>query len=536
MDRSKRPKPIVLAILDGWGVAPAGPGNAISQARTNFFNDAINNYPVTTLEASSEAVGLPWGEMGNSEVGHMTIGSGRILYQDFPRITKAIWDKSFFENQAIIGAFKNVKRKGSKLHLMGLLSSGGVHSYIEHLYALIDFAKKNGVEELYIHVILDGRDTPFNSGMNFVKRLNERTSRIGLGKIATVAGRYYSMDRDNNWDRIEKAYYAMTEGRSEHHFADPLQAIDQFYKKKIFDEEIPPVVITENNKPVAVIGNNDSIIFFNFRSDRARQLTKAFVVPSFERFNRTEYLKDLYYVSLTEYDRDLPVEVAFPSIIIDSPLAKVISDNGLNQLHIAETEKYAHVTYFFNADREEPFKGEDHILIPSPSVSNYDEKPEMSALELTQRVIKEIERDYYDFIVINYANSDMVGHTGQMKQAIQAIETVDRCLGELAETIRSKSGAMVITADHGNAEIMLNQDTGHLDKEHSTNPVPFILVDESYKGVSFPGAENHLGDPSKIIPQGVLSAFYLMGIWTQSLLNFGFRSRPMVRSREVRPK
>jgi 2,3-bisphosphoglycerate-independent phosphoglycerate mutase len=484
-----RPKPVVLIILDGFGITKPSRANAIDLAKKPNFSSWLKVYPIMLLQAAGEAVGLSWGEMGNSEVGHLCLGSGRIIYQSLPRITRAISDGSFFKNQAFLKACQQVKEKGTALHLMGLLSNGGVHSYNEHLYALLELAKTQGVAKVYIHAFLDGRDTEFNSGLRFIQELQKKLEQIGIGKIATISGRFYAMDRDNHWERTEKTYLAMVEGKAEVSFNDPLKAIEASYVNKVYDEEFVPTVITENNKPVATVNDNDSLIFFNFRSDRARELTKAFILPTFEKFNRPKgYLQKLYFVGLTEYEKNLPMEIAFPPEKISVALANVISDASLKQLHIAETEKYAHVTFFFNGGAETAVTGEDRVIIPSPRISSYDQKPEMSAPELTQRVIKEINENKYDFIVMNYANPDMVAHTGNLQATINAIEMLDNLLGQVVNTTLAKGGVVIITADHGNAEELYNLQTGEINKEHSKYPVPFLLIGKDFKNKTAPGA------------------------------------------------
>lgn len=500
-----RPKPVILAILDGWGVAPPSKSNAISQAKTPVMDSLISGYPSMTLQASGQAVGLPWGEMGNSEVGHLTIGSGKIIYQSFPRITQSIWDKSFFENKALLQATSHAKKKRSALHLLGLVSSGGVHSYIEHLYALLELAKKEKIKKVYIHVILDGRDTPRDSGKNFVSRLKERIDGLGVGEIASISGRFWAMDRDNRWERIQAAYLAMTQGKSEKTYEDPIKAIEESYQDNVFDEEFVPTVITKNGEPVAKIKDKEAVIFFNFRSDRARQLTKAFVLPGFEKFTRAKYLEDFCFVTMTEYDPDLPIEVAFRSEKIEKPLAKIISDAELKQLRIAETEKYAHITYFFNGGQEEAFPGEERVMIPSPKVTNYDQKPEMAVKEVTKAVVKGILSNKYDFICINFANPDMVGHTGNLEGTIKAVESIDQSLGEIKDALLTQGGVMLVTADHGNAEELTNLQTGSIEKEHTTNPVPFIAVGQEWEGKNIGLAETIGSDLSLVPPQGLLA-------------------------------
>lgn len=497
-------KPVVLVILDGWGVAPPSRANALSQAKTPVWDRLLAIYPCLTLQAAGESVGLPWGEMGNSEVGHMNLGAGKIIYQNLPRINKSIIDNSFFSNKALKEAVRHLKKNNSDFHLMGLVSTGGVHSSLDHLYALLEFCLKEGLKKVYVHAILDGRDTPPDAGKNFIEKLNTKLAEFKLGKIATLSGRFYAMDRDNHWDRIAKAYLAMTAGKADRMAEDPLAAIKESYKNNIFDEEFVPTVITDKKGgPVVKVKEKDALVFFNYRPDRAREITKAFVLPGFEKFPREKYLKDLFFVSMTEYEANLPVIIAFPPEKISEPLAKVIADHKLNQLHLAETEKYAHVTFFFNGGREEPFPQENHILIPSPSVSTYDQKPEMSARMLTDRLIKEINTGKYEFVVINYANPDMVGHTGIFSAIVKAIETVDECLGELVSCVLGVNGVLVLTADHGNAEEKIDLQTGFIIKEHSSNPVPLLLVGQEWE--NHPTALSLGSDLSSLTPIGLLS-------------------------------
>ncbi len=502
---TNKPRPVVLAILDGWGIAQTYSGNAIGLADTPNFDDLVSRYPAMVLSASGEAVGLPWGESGNSEVGHMNLGLGRIIYQDLPLINKSISDNSFYTNIAFDGAIKNVIENKSCLHLLGLVSNGGVHSSLEHLQALIALTKDRGVKDVCIHIILDGRDTPFNSGINFVKELERFINEYEVGKIATVSGRFYTMDRDNRWDRIEKSYRAMVLGEG-NVAQSPVKAINDSYNKKIYDEEFVPTVIMDDDKPVGLIKENDSVIFFNFRSDRARQITKSLALPGFNKFSSWRYIKNLHFVCFTEYEKDLPVEIAFSSEVRQNALGSVISAAGLKQLRIAETEKYAHVTYFFNGDAEEKSPGEDHILIPSPQVSSYDQRPEMSANLITDAILKAInDEDKYDFILVNFANPDMIGHTGNLKSAIKAVEVVDKCLGKLYKSIVAKNGVLLVTADHGNAESMFNMQTGMIDKEHTTNPVPFIIAGNDFEGKTIGFQEAPGSDLSLLQPQGILS-------------------------------
>ncbi len=502
--QTKRPKPVILIILDGWGIDQPYSGNAIALANTPTTDELIMKYPSMTLRASGEAVGLPWGEAGNSEVGHLNLGLGRIVYQDLPRINKTISDNSFYKNEALLKAIEQVKKNNSKLHLLGLVSNGCVHASVDHLHALLVLARENSIKDVYIHAILDGRDTPYNSGINFIRGVERSISEYGVGKIATISGRFYAMDRNNNWDRTAKAYLAMTD-RIGNEANDSISAIEESYKKKIYDEEFIPTVIKNNGNPVAKIEERDAIIFYNFRPDRARQITKAFVLPDFDKFKRPKFLENLLFVAFTEYERGLPVEVAFPPEKINNTLGEVISMAGLKQLRIAETEKYAHVTYFFNGGREEKSPGEDHILVPSPALASYDMKPEMSAPEVTKKLLEAIEADKYDFILVNYANADMIGHTANIEAAIKAIEAVDNLVGKVVKEVLAKNGVVLITADHGNAENMFNMQTGTRDKEHTTNPVPFIVVGREYEGKSFGWQDAPSGDLSLAQPQGILS-------------------------------
>ena len=501
-----RPKPVVLVIMDGWGVAPPSKGNGVTLAKKPVFDYLVGNYPVMTLQASGEAVGLSWGEMGNSEVGHLNLGSGKIVYQTLPRINKSIEDGSFGSMPAFTKAFDQVKKNGSKLHLLGLVSNGGVHSHQNHLYALLDLCKAQGLKNVFIHVILDGRDTKKDGGLDFVKQLQAKIKEVGLGRIASLSGRFYAMDRDNHWDRVQKAFDAITLGKSDIKVEDPLTAISQSYQNQIFDEEFIPTLITSAGSPVATVDDKDAVIFFNFRADRARQITAAFTIPGFDKLKREKQYQDLVFVTLTEYEKDLPVDVAFPPEKIEKPLARIIEENNLLQLHAAETEKYANVTFFFNGGKEDEFHGESRILVPSPSVPTYDQKPEMSALELNTKLITAVKEAKYDFIVVNFANPDMVGHTGVIPATIKAVETVDKCLGDLVNTILAQAGVCLLTADHGNAEELINLQTGEVDKEHSTNPVPFLVVGKQWEGQSLvSGLDSAGGDLSVVTPSGMLA-------------------------------
>lgn len=498
------PKPVVLAILDGYGIAPDSDGNPITRANKPNFDRFIREYPVMTILASGTEVGLSFGEMGNSEVGHLNIGAGRVYYQTFPLINKSIEDGSYFENKAFVEAAHHAKQNNRPLHLVGIVSPGNVHGSQDHLYALLDFAKRQGIKDVFVHAILDGRDTIFNSGIDFIKLLEAKMQELGVGKIATLSGRYYAMDRDNRWDRIQKAYIAMTGGRADVYAKSAVAALEASYSKKVYDEEFIPTVIGTEGVPTVTIQNDDAVIFFNFRPDRARQLTQAFVVPGFTKFDRV-YLKDLCFVTMAEYEKELPVSVAFPPQVVSNCLAEVISRAGKRQFHIAETEKYAHVTFFLNGTVETAFPGEDRKIISSPKVASYDLAPEMSAEEITKETVKAIESEEYDFIVLNYANVDMVGHTGNYNATLRSVEVVDRAIGTLAEYTLAQGGVLLITADHGNGEEVKNLQTGEIDKEHSTNPIPFMIIGEKYRGQAGPAGDPIEGDLSLMQPVGMLA-------------------------------
>lgn len=494
----------VLTILDGWGVAPDNDGNAITKANLPNFQKFLSEYPVMTLFASGNEVGLMSGEMGNSEVGHLNIGAGRVYFQSLPRINKEIFEGSFFTNKALLKAMDKVKENGKNLHLIGLIGPGRVHSSQEHLHALLDMARKQKVKNVFIHVILDGRDAIYNSGINAMEELQKKIKEVKCGKIASISGRFYAMDRDNQWERTALAYRAIVEGKAEQYYKDPLKAIEESYAKEVFDEEFVPIVIGKENHPVVTVEDDDAIIFFNFRADRARQLTKAIILPGFSKFERT-YKKGLEFVTMTEYEKDLPVAVAYPPQVVHNSLAEVISKAGLKQIHIAETQKFAHVTFFLNGTIEEPFPGEDRKIIPSKKIANYKDAPEMSAREITKEVIKAIESDQYDFIVVNFANPDMVGHSGDLKATIEACEVVDECVGKISDHVLAHDGVMFITADHGNAEEVTNLQTGEIDKEHSTNPVPFFIVGNQYRGQAGLAGDPPEGDLSLMSPVGILA-------------------------------
>ncbi len=476
---------VVLIIMDGWGLEENTEGNAIFLADTPHIDQLYRRFPTARLEASGEDVGLPKNQMGNSEVGHLNLGAGRIVYQELVRISKAIEDGSFFQNEALRQAMEHVARHNSSLHLMGLLSDGGVHSLDEHLHALLELAAASGLSRVYVHAVLDGRDTPPVSARQYLQELEEKMEQQGVGAIASISGRYYSMDRDKRWDRTEKAYRAYVYGEG-YRAASSLQALEMAYAREENDEFVLPTLVTgPGREPLARVEDKDAIIFFNFRSDRARQISRAFVDHSFDAFSRGADPPFPYFVCLTEYDPSLNLPVAFPPAYLLETLGEVVSTEGLAQLRIAETEKYAHVTYFFSGGKEEVFPGEKRILIPSPQVATYDLKPEMSAPELTAEAIKQLESDQFQLLVINYANADMVGHTGQLDAAVQAAEAVDRGVGQLTELILEKGGIAIVTADHGNAEKMQAPD-GSPHTAHTNSPVPFILAarDTGYTLVS----------------------------------------------------
>lgn len=503
-------RPVVLIILDGWGITPPGPGNAISQASVPFYQKLISSFPHGSLQASGEAVGLPRGEDGNTETGHINLGAGSIVYQDLPRINLAIADGSFFKNHAFIAATDHARKYESNLHLLGLIGSGGVHSNIEHLLALLQFLKEQGFTRVFLHLITDGRDSPPKSAMLYIEQIQAYLKSLDFGEIATIMGRYYAMDRDYRWDRTKRAYFALTSGIGEK-TTDPLKAIANSYAKGITDEFIEPTIVLKKGKPVALIKANDSVIFLNFRIDRPRQLTKAFVLENFGKeantvdfdpyavkyfqkhnptvpiltlpFARGSKIPHLYFVTMTEYSQNVHASnVAFPPQIVAHPFGESIAKEGLLQLRMAESEKERFVTYYFNGQREAPFVGEDRLIVPSPKVATYDLKPEMAASELTEILINKLNSKKYDFIVVNFANPDMVAHTGSIPATIRACETIDSCLSRIVPCVLKLKGTAFITADHGNAEELINLQTGGIDTEHSTNPVPFIAVNRRWEG------------------------------------------------------
>jgi 2,3-bisphosphoglycerate-independent phosphoglycerate mutase len=475
-DIMKQKKPLMLMILDGFGINEKESGNAIKGANKPNIDAFFESYPRTTLKTSGMAVGLPEGQMGNSEVGHTNIGAGRIVYQELTRITKSIIDGDFFKKKEFLDAIENCKKNNTKLHLFGLVSDGGVHSHNSHLYALVELAKRNGLKDVFVHCFFDGRDVPPDSAKGYLKELINKLDEIGVGKVASMMGRYYAMDRDNRWERVEKAYNAMVMAEGET-TSDPVKTIEERYAKEEFDEFIKPTVVTEDGKPVATIGKDDSIIFFNFRPDRAREISRTFVDADFKGFERKNGFFPVYYVCMTQYDATMPnVVVAFKPESLTNTFGQYISKKGLKQLRIAETEKYAHVTFFFNGGVEKVCEGEDRCLIDSPKVATYDLKPEMSAYEVTDKVVKNIESDKYDVIILNYANPDMVGHTGVYNAAKAAIEAVDTCVGRVVEAIKEKDGVILLTADHGNAEKMLDYETGGPFTAHTTFDVPLVVM------------------------------------------------------------
>ncbi len=519
---SSRPKPLVLLILDGWGIGPNSAGNAIMRANTPNINSYWSTYPHTQLAAAGKAVGLPHAEDGNTETGHQNIGAGRIVYQDLPRINMSIADGTFAQNQTLLAAFAHAREHGSKLHLMGLIGSGGVHSNIEHLYALLHLAKQHGfTDTVNIHAFTDGRDSPPTSGVNYVREVMEKCQELGVGRVASVMGRYYAMDRDHRWERTQRAYDVLTLGPQEACVTDVSAWIEEKYKTGVTDEFLEPVVICDSSGKKHLIEDNDAVIFFNYRIDRPRQLTKAFVLPEFEQgkipegfdpyavkyekshlvektlgptFTRQKVVQNLFFATMTQYEVGLPVHVAFPPQMIMKPLGEILADAGLKQLRVSETEKERFVTYYFNGLREAPYPNEDHLIIPSKKVPTYDQAPEMSAEEITTRMIEIINQDTYDVIIANIANADMVAHTGNLSATIRACEITDSCVGKIVGAVQSKGGIVLITADHGNAEELINNESGEVDTEHSIYPVPLIIIGNGYEQKQIGLASGILGD------------------------------------------
>ncbi len=518
-----QPRLVTLIILDGWGMATANAGNAITNAKTPNFDRYWVAYPHTYLSASGESVGLPRGEMGNSETGHMNIGAGSIVYQDLPRIDMAIAEGTFFKMPALNIAANHVKSKQSRLHLMGLVSDGGIHASLNHLFALMRFAKDQGIAHVYLHLFTDGRDASPNSAMTYIDQVKQKIEEIGIGEIASICGRYYAMDRDLRWERIEKAYNMLVLGEGEK-ITDILKAINDSYAKGITDEFIEPlVVVTPEGNPVGTIQDSDAVIFYNYRVDRPRQLSRAFVINDFETmqiakrefdpyaeryglkqyelpkdgtttFKRKRVVQDIYFVTMTEYERNLPADPVFEPILIQMPIGRVISQAGLRQIHTAETEKFPHVTYFFNGGRAEKFTGEEQVISPSPKVATYDLQPEMSIYQVTESLLTKIRTRTYQFVIVNFANPDMVAHTGNLEASIKACEHTDICLGKVVSTVSNLGGVAIVTADHGNAEELIDLATGEPDTKHSTNPVPFIVIDSQNSRTTAP-----------VLPRGILA-------------------------------
>ncbi len=505
-------KSVVLIVLDGFGLAPPGPGNPIYLANPSNINSYLYSYPNTTLSASGEAVGLPPHEVGNTEVGHLNLGAGRVVYQDLPRINMSIADGSFYKNPVFLQGIAHLKQTGGSLHLIGLLGEGAVHASVEHLYALLFLAKENQLSKVYIHVITDGRDSPPKSAIETITNLEQKIRQLEVGKIATVMGRYFAMDRDRRWERTEKAYICLTKG-SGLSASSAIEAVKKSYAENKTDEFIEPTNIAENGRPVALVQEEDAIIFYNYRVDRPRQLTKAFVLDNFEQeanqsfsfdpfavkyykthypheeivtaaFKRGPKIRNLFFISITEYAKDIPTKVAFPPIIINMPVGRIISEKGNYQLRVAESEKERFVTFYFNGLREKPFPYEDRLIVPSPKVPTYDLKPEMSAYEITEILIKKMSEQKYSFILVNFANADMVGHTGNIEASIKAVAALDLCLGKIVSIGLTLGSTILITADHGNVERKISPETGQISTEHTTNPVPFIAINPVLQGRS----------------------------------------------------
>ncbi len=503
VDLSIRPQPLVIIILDGWGISFEQSGNAMFTAATPNMDEYAAYYPVASIDAAGAEVGLPWGEMGNSETGHRNIGAGQVQYQALPAIDAKIADGTFFQNPALLGAFEHAKKYDSQLHLMGLMSPGGVHGHMNHLFALLDMcAKQNFKERVYIHMFTDGRDTRPQAVLAYLQALEEMIGKYGVGQIASVTGRFYAMDRNKNWERTEAIYNLLTGGKRESGSPSARQAIDQAYAQGVFDEHIPPTAITRGGGPIAEIRDNDAAIFFNFRPDRARQLTQAFVQPDQVGFT-VKPIDNLYFATMTQYDSTVPAIAAFIDEPLEYPLARVLSEANKRQLHIAETEKYAHITYYLNVGHEETFPGEDHVLIPSSDVRSFADEPHMQAEGIANEVVKDIGEGKHDVYFVNFANADMVGHTGNFTAAVEACGFVDQQIGRIAEAALTKGGALLITADHGNAEEMTNPATGTQEKDHTSNPVPFYYVAGTLKRTTAKSQQEILSILSS--PIGVLA-------------------------------
>ena len=478
---TKRPKPIILTVLDGWGYRAETQGNAIALARKPNYDKLLAEFPNTLIHTSGPSVGLPEGQMGNSEVGHLNMGAGRVVLMDITRIDQAFSTGALFHHELLLGAMKRGRER--QLHLMGLVSDGGVHSHIDHLFHLLRMARENKVERVFVHCFLDGRDTPPHSGIDYLRQLQQKMRELGVGRIASIVGRYYAMDRDNRWERVERAYRAVVHGEAERRSADPIDAVRKSYEQGTTDEFVEPVVITTGSeataKPLTQIRDEDAVIFFNFRADRARQMTRAIAEPGFDKFADPARPKDLFFLAMSLYDKTFSwLRFLFGPEKLEHILAQVFAEIDFRNLRVAETEKYAHVTYFFNGGVEKPFTGEERILVPSPKVATYDLKPEMSAEGIADSVVQAIEKGAFDAVIMNFANADMVGHSGKLEAAIRAVEAVDSCLGRIYQALRPRGGAWIITADHGNAETMIDPATGGPHTYHTTNPVPFILLDQ----------------------------------------------------------
>ncbi|MBI4253385.1 2,3-bisphosphoglycerate-independent phosphoglycerate mutase [Candidatus Uhrbacteria bacterium] len=474
-------RPLVLIVMDGYGLSPIQEKNPVSVAKKPVLDSLMLHYPFGALDASGIAVGLPWGEVGNSEVGHLNLGAGLVLYQNLPRINISIENGSLFSNDAFVKAAEHARKNNSRVHLMGLASKGGVHGHIEHLKALLKLCKEQKVKEVFVHAITDGRDAAPQAAADELKGLQKEMKKLRIGTLATLCGRYYAMDRNSAWDRTQKYYDLLTKGAGAQE-RDPIKALQKAYDAKSDDELLDPVVLCDRKgAPLATVQDNDAVLFFNFRPDRARQITKAFVQKKFDGFQRTVHPANLFFATMTEYEAGLPSAVAFPPENIKHPFGWIVAKHKLKQLRIAETEKYAHVTYFFNGGSEEIYDGEDRILVPSPKVRTFDEKPEMSAREVTEKLVAEIKKKKYDFCLVNFANPDMVGHTGNFDATVKAVETTDACIGAIVEANRAVGGVTAITADHGNAEGVVDFITKKTEKEHSTTVVPFFLVDEEQR-------------------------------------------------------
>jgi len=512
---TKPPKPIVLTVLDGWGYRAETKGNAIALARKPNYDRILKDFPNTLIQTSGLAVGLPMGQMGNSEVGHLNIGAGRIVHMDSTRIDQLIADGEFYRQPLLLQAME--RGRNAQLHLLGLVSDGGVHSHLNHLFALLKMARENKVKNVFVHCFMDGRDTPPHSGIEFIQQLEQKMRELGVGQIATVSGRYYAMDRDNRWERVEKAYRAVVHGASEAKFTDPAAAVRASYEKGVTDEFIIPAVITtepEPGKPAAprAVIRDHAVIFFNFRADRAREMTRAMVEPGFDKIVDADRPNNLFYVAMTQYDKSWSwLRYLLAPEKLEHILANVFAELQFRNLRVAETEKYAHVTYFFNGGVEKPFPGEERILVPSPKVPTYDLKPEMSAAGIADTVVHAIEKGEFDAIIMNFANADMVGHSGDLEATIKAVETVDTCLGQIFQALRPRGGAWIITADHGNAEMMTDPVTGEPHTYHTTNPVPFILLTENGQTRLSPGGSLRDIAPTMLGVLGVAEPIEMTG-------------------------